>query len=182
MATLIQLRLVSHHTPQEGLSIYQANTTNAYNIMRTGRLVELVEWKFGSAAASLMEHVAAMGFTTASELEARVLDDAELCEYMDKIRFRALLQQLVAAKYIMAVREAHFQSPFDSRQDAERHMRDNKMLSTGTGKKIRLDTGVKVDLELEKRVDGNISGSQVLRELETSPSQVPLFVFCDVLY
>ncbi|KIX99226.1 uncharacterized protein Z520_04802 [Fonsecaea multimorphosa CBS 102226] len=147
--------------------------------MRTGRLIELVEWKFGSAAADIMEHLAVLGFATACELEAHLLGDEGSSKLMDKTRFRALLKHLITSKYILSVREAHFHSPFDSRQDAERHLRGHGMLLQGTAKKIKIDGDAKVDAELEQRLDGGISWPQVLHELEASPSQANILLCVD---
>ncbi|KIW28905.1 hypothetical protein, variant [Cladophialophora immunda] len=179
MASLIQLRLVYHHTSPEGSSTYQANTSNAYNIMRTGRLIELVEWKFGSAGADIMEHLAVLGFATACELEAHVLGHDDSSRLMDKSRFRALLKHLITSKFILTVREAHFHSPFDSRQDAERYLRGHGLLLQGTAKKIKIDGEAKVDAELEHRLDGNISWPQVLHELEANSSQANILLSVD---
>ncbi|KIW92973.1 uncharacterized protein Z519_06822 [Cladophialophora bantiana CBS 173.52] len=179
VASLIQLRLVYHHTSLDGLSTYQANTGNAYNIMRTGRLLELVESKFGSAGANIMEYLAVVGFAAACELEARVLGDGDPSKSMDRTHFRALLKQLITSKFILTVREAHFHSPFDSRQDAERYLSGHGMLLQGTGKKIKIDGEARVDVELEQRLDGSISWPQVLHELETSPSKANILLSVD---
>ncbi|KAJ9604518.1 RNA polymerase III subunit C82 [Cladophialophora chaetospira] len=172
VATLIQLRLLHHHTSSDGQSTYQPNNINAYNVMRTGRLIELVNWKFGSTAADVLETLAAMGFATPHELELQVLGDEDLT--IDKVRFRSLLKQLISSKYIKAAREAHFQSVSDRRQDAERFLRHNSMLPTGAGKKVTIDADGKIDLELEKRIDGNISAYDVVQELNSDSTQVAM--------
>ena len=174
VATLIQLRLVHHHTNSDDTSTYQANTTNAYNIMRTGRLIELVDWKLGHSAANIVEALAAMGFATAHELEAQVLRDHDLAEPISRARFRSLLKQLISLKYIKAAREAHFQSPSDRRLEAERFLRNNSLLLPGAGKKVTTDTEEKVDLELEKRVDDTISAHDIVQGLNQNPTQVAI--------
>src|ERR1700749_4633 len=73
VASLIQLRLLYHHTNPGGVSTYQANNGNAYNVMRTGRLVELVNWNLGASAAVIVETLAALGFATVHELKAEFL-------------------------------------------------------------------------------------------------------------
>ncbi|OAP57824.1 hypothetical protein AYL99_08562 [Fonsecaea erecta] len=147
--------------------------------MRTGRLIELVEWKFGSAGANIMEHLAVLGFATACELEEQVLGDGDSSKLMDKSRFRALLKHLITSKFILGVREAHFHSPFDSRQDAERYLRGHGMLLQGTAKKIKTEGEVRVGVELEQRLDGKVSWPQVLHELEASPSPANILLAVD---
>jgi hypothetical protein len=140
--------------------------------MRTGRLIELVDWSLGSSAAEIIESLAAMGFATAHELEAQVLGSSDSAKPIGKSRFQILLKQLISSKYIKAVREAHFQSPSDRRQDAERSLRERGMIPVGTGKKIAIDAETKIDLELERRVDGSISAYDVSLELNKDPTQV----------
>ncbi|OAG45073.1 hypothetical protein AYO21_00421 [Fonsecaea monophora] len=147
--------------------------------MRTGRLIELVEWRFGSASADIMEHLAALGFATACELEAHVLGDADSSKLMDKSRFRALLKQLITSNFILTPREAHFHAPFDSRLDAERYLRGHGMLQQGTAKKIKAEGDARVDAELGQRLDGKVSWPQVLHELEASSSRADILLSID---
>ncbi|KIW68015.1 hypothetical protein, variant [Phialophora macrospora] len=139
--------------------------------MRTGRLVELVDWSLGHSAAEIIETLATMGFATAHELEAQVLGNSDSAKPIDKTRFQTLLKQLISSKYIKAVREAHFQSPSDRRQDTERSLRERGMIPVGTGKKVAIDADSKIDLELERRVDGSISAYDVSLELNKDPTQ-----------
>jgi DNA-directed RNA polymerase III subunit RPC3 len=187
LAALIQLRLVYHHTTPDGQSTYQANTDNAYNLMRTGKLVALVERSMGSAAATVMEHLAVLGYATADELEANVCGDSKFDpaeadagppqtnghtttdtrkDSDRRNRFRAALADLVDEKYIVAVRDAHFQSVFDARQDVMRHFRLLDQMPASKGKKSQLEVEEKVDREVEQRLDGSISAGLVLRDLE----------------
>lgn len=140
--------------------------------MRTGRLIELVDWKLGPSAAGVMEVLASIGFATPHELETQVLGQGDLA--INKIQYRSLLKQLVSSKYINAARQAHFQPPSDRRSDAERFLRKNNILPTGIGKKITTDAEGKVDAELEKRMNGCVSGYDVVQELNLPPNEVDI--------
>ena len=187
IAALIQLRLVYHHTTPDGLSTYQANTQNAYNLVRSGKLVELAGRKFGSPADKIIEYLAISGYATASDLEsgfshngARGLKEnlsrqtngylegegANHGNSKDTSKFRESLRNLVANNFIIAVRDAQFQSPFDARQDTERHLHAQGSPPSSKAKKSQLDIDEKVNIELEKRLDGSLSAASILHELE----------------
>lgn len=141
--------------------------------MRTGRLIELVRRKFGDHGAEIMEILAVMGFATAHELEAQVLAVVDPTSGLTLMRFRVILGQMVSARYISAIREANFQSPFDSRHDTERFLRDQELLPTATSaKKSKVDADAVIDQELERRIDRTISAAAIDRELDTEPNQV----------
>ncbi|KIW99423.1 uncharacterized protein Z518_11411 [Rhinocladiella mackenziei CBS 650.93] len=191
MAALIQLRLIYHHTTPDGLSTYQANTYNAYNLVRAGKLMALVERNLGPVAARIMKILNVLGSATAGELESRVFGDeasgfkrksAPLTngfsddrnepgvDSRSKTYFRAMLRQLADKKYIVAVRDAHFQSLFDARQDVERHLRSLGTLPSGKGKKLQSDIDEKVNAELETRLDATVPTATILQEFETRSS------------
>ncbi|KAI1614820.1 DNA-directed RNA polymerase III subunit C3 [Exophiala viscosa] len=189
LATLIQLRLVYHHTTSDGsLSTYQANSHNAYNLVRLGKLLALVERSYGHAAATLMEHLATLGYGTADDLEAHIRADQESPapringhsatekqvngDLNRRDRFIKVLKVLIDNQYIAAVRDAHFQSLFDARQDIERQYRGLGMASTKT-KKSQLEFDMKVDVELEKRLDPTVSAAYIMHELISDNSDGP---------
>lgn len=189
---MIQLRLVFYHTAPDGSSTYQANTDNAYNLLRTGKLIELVGKHLGSSAANIIEILSSLGYATAEELEAHVAEDQASetpsslapstnghvedkqiarVEGKPKNDFRGALVQLIKSKYIRAVRQAHFHSLFDARQEVERHLRSVGALSTSTTKKVKGEIDEKVSMELEKRLDGTVSAASVLKELEQASAR-----------
>lgn len=170
--------------------------------MRTGKLINLVEKDLGPAAADMIEHLSVMGSATVDELEAQVWK-VRGCSLKansappinghlhnetstGKGDFRDILLALVESKYVMAVRDAHFQSPFDAREDVERYLDVIGIPSSTVGKKRNVDADEKVNIELEKRLDGTVSPSVLLNELErdssnvepTSNSQVSIFLVC----
>ena len=169
---MIQLRLIYHHTDPDGLTTYQGNTTNAYNIMRTGRLIDLVNRKFGPVAARIMETLTAAGFATAHTLEAQLVSHNDFADHLDRGTFRVLLEQLIRSKYIKGVRETHFQPPHDARQHAECFLRDSGSFATGTTKKAKADADAKIEMELKTRSDGSISASNIVKDLSAAPSKV----------
>ncbi|EXJ93339.1 hypothetical protein A1O1_01731 [Capronia coronata CBS 617.96] len=192
IAALIQLRLIFHYTTPDGLSTYQANVHSAYNLIRAGRIVELVARRYGPAAAKIMEHLAILGYATADELEAHVCEDNVLTTSKDsaeltnghheegvllgganpevRTSFRTALKHLLDDRFISSVRDAHFQSEFDARQDVERHLQHLGMLPSAKGKKIQSDIDHRVDVELESRLDGTVSSASIMQDFEQRDS------------
>ncbi|KIW12268.1 hypothetical protein PV08_09544 [Exophiala spinifera] len=198
LATLIQLRLVYHHTSPDGLSTYQANTHNAYNLLRTGNLAAGAQRKFGPAAAVVVEHLAALGFATAQELEDTICADKDFNRSEDhepqtngssdghksqdldstRSRFRKVLRLLIDEKYIVGLRDAHFQSVFDARRELERHLESRGLLPSSKTKKAQPVIDEKVNVDLEQLLDPTISASSVLRELQSSQQQSVTTLLC----
>jgi hypothetical protein len=174
VATLVQLRLLQHHTTPEGHSTYQADTSNAYNILRVGRVVELVDRKLGPAAAEIMASLAAMGFATIRQLQADVVGDEDEETSIDTNRFRVLLKQLITQGYIKAVRQVHFRSPHDPIRPP--------IDPTDKKKKPPGEMELKIGLEVKKLEEHQLSAYDVLQELDRKPSQVTGPVILTWLY
>ncbi|KIW54325.1 hypothetical protein, variant [Exophiala xenobiotica] len=160
--------------------------------MRTGKLAALAHRNHGKPAAFVIEHLATLGFSTAEELENTVCAEKSFTAQGDatphhnghpgghrlpivessRNRFRNVLRVLIDRKYIVAVRDAHFQSVFDARRDLERHLESLGLLpSTKLGKKSQADIDEKVDIELEQRLDPTLAAATALKELESSHSK-----------
>ncbi|KAI1644269.1 RNA polymerase III subunit RPC82-domain-containing protein [Daldinia loculata] len=71
IAVLIQLNLIFHFTDQEsGITYYDANPHAAYNLVRTGKILDMVREKYGSDANALVHEVLVQGHTKISDLVA----------------------------------------------------------------------------------------------------------------
>lgn len=57
VAVLLHANLVSHVLSEDGSNWYEANRAQAYNLVRVGRILDIVERKCGHSAASLMMHI-----------------------------------------------------------------------------------------------------------------------------
>lgn len=65
------MHLVHHYTSTEdGFTYYEANVDGAYYLIRTGKVLEVVEERLGSYAAQVMAAIAYHGHIMVSELEA----------------------------------------------------------------------------------------------------------------
>ncbi|KAI1654190.1 RNA polymerase III subunit RPC82-domain-containing protein [Daldinia decipiens] len=71
IAVLIQLNLIFHFTDQDsGITYYDANPHAAYNLVRTGKILDMVREKYGSDANALVHEVLVQGHTKISDLIA----------------------------------------------------------------------------------------------------------------
>jgi len=193
LGALIQLRLIHHHTAADGASTYQANALNAYNLVRVGKLLDLVTKRHGVAAASIMELLSVLGSATMDDLEtrcARILqadhdpsslrtngvgeaDRRQNSPHLTPSQVRSAIRRLAEDKFIIQVREAHFQSLFDARTDAELHMKGTELPSATKGKKAQEYFDERVYIELEKRLDPSISTASIVLPDDTSASTIP---------
>jgi DNA-directed RNA polymerase III subunit RPC3 len=67
---MVQMHLVYHYTSTEdGMTHYEANMDSAYNLIRTGKVLEVVEERLGSYAAQVMSAIAYRGHVQIGDLE-----------------------------------------------------------------------------------------------------------------
>ncbi|KAK0114398.1 RNA polymerase III subunit C82 [Cadophora gregata] len=70
LAVLIQQGLVYHNRDSEGSTFYEANHDAAYGLVRSGKIMEAVEARFGAFARDVMQNLFVMGNTKISDLAA----------------------------------------------------------------------------------------------------------------
>ncbi|KAI0137456.1 RNA polymerase III subunit RPC82 [Xylariales sp. AK1849] len=69
LTVLIQQNLIFHHTdPDTHVTHYEANPEAAYNLVRTGKILDTVHRNYGEEAKSLVHHVFQNGHMKVSEL------------------------------------------------------------------------------------------------------------------
>ncbi|KAI1780277.1 RNA polymerase III subunit RPC82-domain-containing protein [Hypoxylon cercidicola] len=69
IAVLIQLNLIFHNTdPDSALTHYEANSYAAYNLVRTGKILDMVRNKYGHHAHTLVHEVFVQGHARISDL------------------------------------------------------------------------------------------------------------------
>ncbi|KAL7624771.1 RNA polymerase III subunit C82 [Parahypoxylon ruwenzoriense] len=75
IAVLVQLNLVFHHTDQDsGITHYEANPHAAYNLVRTGKILDMIRSKYGYYAHTLVHEVLLQGNMRISELVETLKD------------------------------------------------------------------------------------------------------------
>lgn len=69
VAVLLQADLINHILGENGVSFYEANPRQAFNLMRVGRMIGLVESECGLNAAKIMLFLLQHGRSRANALE-----------------------------------------------------------------------------------------------------------------
>ncbi|KAK6384947.1 RNA polymerase III subunit C82 [Exophiala oligosperma] len=166
--------------------------------MRTGKLAAIAQRHFGTSAAIVVEHLSTLGFATAEELEDTICADKDFKTFEDhgpqtngssgnqrthdldstRSRFRKVLRSLIDEKYIVGVRDAHFQSLFDARRELERHLESRGLLPSSKTKKSQPVVDDKINVDLEQLLDPAISASTILHELQSSRQQGAKTLLC----
>ena len=69
LAVLVQQHLVFHHTSsREDITYYEANWLAAYFLIRSGKIITLVESEFGAAAGEIVNNLLLQGHATVGDL------------------------------------------------------------------------------------------------------------------
>ncbi|KAI0182137.1 RNA polymerase III subunit RPC82-domain-containing protein [Hypoxylon sp. FL1284] len=75
IAVLIQMNLVFHDTdPDSGVVCYEANSYAAYNLVRIGKILDMVHTKYGRSAETLVHEVLVRGHARISDLSQAFQD------------------------------------------------------------------------------------------------------------
>ncbi|KAK2800763.1 RNA polymerase III subunit C82 [Onygenales sp. PD_10] len=196
LAVLIQQHLIYHHTSlDDGITYYEASWRTAYNLIRSGRILQLVEEKLGDYPAKVLSTILYLGHVKISYLETlpelqpkaqkktkKAADTNGLNgEHHDEInsvdeedegeglengttdadlppsQLHPTLRSLAAYGYIMRVRDAHFQSPSDLIDDAEKAIKSRSDIRSLKGKKLQEAVDAGVEVFIKERTDGTIS-------------------------
>ncbi|KAG5288100.1 RNA polymerase III subunit Rpc82 [Histoplasma ohiense] len=206
LAVLIQQRLIYHYTSlDDGIAYYEASWMTAYNLVRSGRILQLVEERLGKYVAKVLSTILYHGHVRISYLEtlpelrpqvsnkaeklaaanglngihsdeeeeedAHVTDQGEQEEYASgrpensvdsdygkrsASQLHPALRSLAAYGYIMRVRDAHFQSPADLVDDAERAVSSRSDVRGLKGKKFQEAIDAGVETYIKEKTDGTI--------------------------
>ncbi|OJD14009.1 DNA-directed RNA polymerase III subunit rpc3 [Emergomyces pasteurianus Ep9510] len=208
LAVLIQQHLIYHYTSlDDGITYYEASWRTAYNLVRSGKILQLVEEKLGDYAAKVLSTILYFGHVrigymetlpelrpqssnkagkrTASkwqngihhhgqEEENNGVEQMEQREEQNAAggpengmdgdhdgfatsQLHPTLRLLAAYGYIMRVRDAHFQSPSDLVDDAERAISSRSDVRGLKGKKLQEAIDAGVETYIKEKTDGTIS-------------------------
>lgn len=177
---MIQHHLVYHYTGlDDGVTYYQANVPAAYYLIRSGKILEFIEERLGSYAATVMSTIMFLGHAQISHLEtipelkpqtkhATGVDEEHddqtngvNGEHGDFEEQPALLHPtlkvLAAHGYIIRVREAQFQSPSDNLLEIERAIKSKPDVKDMKGKKLEAYLIEETARLVRERTDGDLT-------------------------
>ncbi|KAJ5105109.1 hypothetical protein NUU61_002456 [Penicillium alfredii] len=187
LCAMIQHHLVYHFTSvEDGITYYEANPQAAYYLVRSGKILQLIENRLGPYAAQVMEAILYLGHSSVSHLdilpelqsqrqqvpngfahdeESRTNGDGP--DHLDgpngdhvdekPARLHPTIKALASHGYIIRVREAHFQSPDDNWLDAHRIVAARPHIKTMKGKAQQAALLEKTLELVQERTNGDLT-------------------------
>ena len=147
LVVLVQQHLALWYTPaDEDTTYYEANWTNAYALVRSGKLIKMVEDCLGEFAGGLISNLFLLGHAQIGDLaraynieplesipslpnrmnsanglgKTHVKDPSHTSE-----SFHSTLYKLIQSGYVSVVSQSHFRSKADNRYEAEKEVKRN---------------------------------------------------------
>ncbi|KFA61126.1 hypothetical protein S40285_02192 [Stachybotrys chlorohalonatus IBT 40285] len=144
LGVLVQQNLLFHRTdPDSRITSYEANTNACYNLLRFGRILEVVESQYGSLERELVQTLMGLGHAKVHDLsqafESRNTDtsgglngthDASSGRIESEAQLSLVLARLIQAEIVETVRPDSFRNPSDVLHEIERDV-----MATGPGEK-----------------------------------------------
>jgi DNA-directed RNA polymerase III subunit RPC3 len=161
---LVQQGLVYYNTEADSkATYYEANHDAAYGLVRSGKIIEAVESRYGSAAKDVVQNLFLLGHTKVSDLE-KVYDSkakshvngngaANGSNEHGKVsggQLHAVLIRLLQARVIQPVTSAMFRSPTDTYEMVEREILKNSYGGSTKGVKQKEELKIKVRTKLQE--------------------------------
>ncbi|RDW93196.1 putative DNA directed RNA polymerase III subunit Rpc82 [Aspergillus mulundensis] len=184
LVAMIQHHLVYFYTAIEegGVTYYSANMQAAYYLVRSGKILELVEDRLGKYAATVMSTIMYLGHAQVSDLDTLpdlrpeapntngahneevdlpgedIETNGTNGEYvLEQSALHPTLKALAGHGYIVRVREAHFQSNADNILNIERQIRLGDSAQSMKGKRLEEYVLEKTENMLRERLDGDLT-------------------------
>ncbi len=170
--------LVFHYTTSEGRTSYEANHRNAYYLVRSGKIPEIVQQRYGRAASTIVTQLLLLGHAPVGHLKTLSRKAGESTTVQDQtfkndraistsivdsavedqpdIEIYNSLRLLCKHNLVCRLREAHLRTEADTRQLAEEKVH-NSFSSTAKGAKLKEDFAEKLEDAIEKEFDTSIN-------------------------
>ncbi|KAK7526507.1 DNA directed RNA polymerase-like protein III subunit Rpc82 [Phyllosticta citriasiana] len=181
LVVLIQQHLVLHYTGEEE-TFYEPDWQHAYALVRYGKIVKIIEDRFGDAAGGLASNLLLLGNAQISDLaqaygvatKKEASNDAQVNgngvtngdhgeEIQDSVHIKTIddlhrvLRQLLESGFVTKIHAKHFHPTSDLRNEAERMIKVN-MFPTGVKGKEIIQFNAEVNNLLAKWRDEASSG------------------------
>ncbi|KAF5003731.1 hypothetical protein FDECE_9739 [Fusarium decemcellulare] len=150
LAVLIQQNLLYHHTdPDTDVTSYQANPDACYNLVRSGKILDIIENQYGTAERELVQTLMLLGHARITDLSHAFGSRAPringhtngdhdsrngLIESESHLNY--VLVRLIRAEIIETVRPDSFRNPQDVYREIE-----NEVTQTRPGEKVTKTKG-----------------------------------------
>lgn len=168
LASLIQLRLVNHHSTAEFSTTYSPNLHNAYNIIRFGKLIEVALLRRGQIAADIVETLCQLGFATISEVTDRLVSPSSALETRNAQLVECYINELLQDGLLIHLRSAHLKESYDAQQDVESDTTTLATLAKLSGTKAKQEHLARVMAEYRKLISTDEKESGYVNETSRS--------------
>ncbi|KAM5377396.1 hypothetical protein ACJZ2D_005077 [Fusarium nematophilum] len=149
LAVLIQQNLLFHHTDLDtDVTSYQANPDACYNLVRSGKILDIVENQYGTAERELVQTLMLLGHARIADLSQAFGSRAPRVNGHTKgdhdsrnglieseSHLNAVLVRLIRSEIIETVRPESFRNPRDMRREIE-----DEVTKTRPGEKAKSKT------------------------------------------
>ena len=153
LVVLVQQHLVLWYTAtDEETTYYEANWTNAYALVRSGKLINVVLERFGEFAGGLMSNLLYLGHARVGDLAQAYNDEPSksnpILPNVTRLStnthptngsakthakdssqtsqsFHSILYMLIEAGFVSTVNGSHFRSLADNKNEAKKHLQRN---------------------------------------------------------
>lgn len=134
--------------------MYSANLNNAYDIIRTGQLIEEAQRLHGEIAADIIGTACDLGFCTVRELCDRVLlHRGEGNESHHGRRIESIIDNLLDNHFLIHLRKAHLSEEHDVRREVELKILSPAAIAKLTGTKAKQEHQAAVDRAFAEAVN-----------------------------
>jgi len=203
LAVLVQHNLLYHHLdPGAEFAFYEANVEHAYNLVRTGKILEMVDTSFGPAAKDVMQSLLLSGQTRIGDLvaayqakieqaskkagtndteefdgEANGVNDDSKNEPVVKstAHLNSILCRLIEAELIDVVHDKTFESPADVLKIVEKEVMDKYFPNGVKGNKAKAEFQQRIAEGLRKVRDESKSLKRKLEQNGSAAKRRKLF-------
>lgn len=170
LAVLIQQSLIFHYLDDtDGRTYYEANYNEAYALIRAGKIVEIVDGRFGEAARDIVQDLLYLGLSTVADLEASFATRNQVHANGDSKQLNgvngvngvngnhhgsvgelhATLAKLLEAGFVQRVSEKMFRSSTDTLDMVEREIQRNTMGTQAKSVKQKEELKAKIRAKLK---------------------------------
>ncbi|KAF7562710.1 hypothetical protein G7046_g1409 [Stylonectria norvegica] len=150
LGVLLQQNLLYHHTdPDNNVTNYQANPDACYSLVRSGKILEILESQYGAAERDLVQTLMLLGHAKIADLaqafgsrapkangHANGAHDSHSGLIESEGELNSVLTRLIRAEIVETVRPDSFRNPTDIYQEIE-----DDVLKTGPGEKMARNKG-----------------------------------------
>lgn len=178
MAVLIQQHLALWHTSDDDVTTYEANITNVYALLRSGKYIKLAEDRFGEFAGQIVSNLLLLGHARVGDLAKAYVSTSSKDinggaetnhgfrttspNSLSKVKtqnyakgggptlesLHQALSDLLQARILIIVHESHFRSDADNRIEAEREVPCQDKWGSKPKKEQQLEREKKVERKL----------------------------------